>query len=158
MSFYSESSWWEKRCCCKYLVWYYSRIYCLLPLVLENLYGLLSQSLLQILFHCHSLFCKYIFHWHRPFGKYKFHLLGPLGRVSQRVAMSLCLIWNVANCKCNLFWEPLIGPDITWSVSSLSMLPPPRRCSRRTSGSSPLGTLKTRRRSGLDSWIHKGFF
>ena len=42
-----------------------------------------------------------------------FHWLGPLGRVSHRVTMFECCVLSPPNA---IYFEALIGPQITWSV------------------------------------------
>ena len=53
---------------------------------------------------------------------YIFHWLSPLGPVSPRVALSVCLMLAPLHVA---FFGPLIGPEITWSVSMPIIGSPP---------------------------------
>ena len=52
------------------------------------------------------------------------HQLGPLGRVRLVVAKSVCVLFACMSPSHAIFFRLLIGPVITWSVQSLSLVIP----------------------------------
>ena len=85
--------------------------------------------------------------WISEFLSYQifFTELAPLGQFSHRVAMSVCISVCLSDCVIGcIFFQPLIGPEITWSVPRPLIGPLPPLL--------PVGNLKTWKLKNWETW------